>query len=152
MNFKGINVDEDSSPVLERIAGQQAGPRFIPRGIRQTTGSASGTTSNGDETTYLTTSQSENGPTYVGSSEQIYKTPDNVIVEEAGRGPIKQFNVPGQEAFIRHAHAQNFESSGVERISARPERIDMQAVGRENPVEVEKEKYKKYDFSKKSSY
>lgn len=140
---------EGASPVLEEIANAEdvVGPKFVQVGLAGPSGAVSGGASNG-EPTYIP-SGGGNEPTYVASTEQIYKAPEAIDMAEIGRGPAAV--VPTQEVFFQSA-APQIESQNQERINVQAERVDMQNIGRQNPIEAAKEEYKKYDVRKESSY
>jgi len=154
--FQGQRLNqEDASPVLEAIAnaGEIAGPRFVRVGLAGNSGGATvGRNGEDNGATYIPTNAQNGEPKYIESSEQIYKAPEVVDVMEVGRKGVNQFSMPEQGAFFQPSREANSEQQSFERISTRPERVDMQTMGRQNPVEAEKEKYQKYDLHKKSSY
>lgn len=146
-----VNIgDTESSPVLEAITGEMPGPRFVRVGSVGGTSEAGTLGRNEDDNgaTYIPTAEQNGEPKYIESSEQIYKTPEMVDMGEVGRRGVNEFDVPDQGAFFQRTVGPS-ESQSVERVR-RPERVDLQTLGRQNPVEAEKEKYQKYDLYKKS--
>ncbi len=151
--FTRFQIGEtEGSPVLESVAREMPGPRFVRVGLAAPEAgrnASGGSSENG--TTYLPTNANVNEPTYLSSSEQIYKTPETLNFSDVGRKGVDDLNTQNQEVFFRSSETSH-EQQGFERISLRPERLDVQNQGRQNPLDAEKEKYQKYDLNKKSSY
>jgi len=142
--IENFNLENKTAPVLERIASGEAGPVFIPRRVIPSADTPSAISENNGEATYIPSNNETNEPKYSGSSEQIYKTPERFEIEQAGRKSSNESNMPSQQAFFTPSRESDFGSTSQEKIW-RVERFETENAGRQTPLEVEKEKYKKYD-------
>ena len=129
---------QTESPVLEKIAGRQAGPVFIPLGTAATSSGATGGTGTSDEFKYIPTA--EEGEIKYLSAEKAGTGPERVNIMDAGRH-TKPFEVPKQESLFRQSSEAQFGTRSVETISARPEKVDPWQAGRKDDFEKEEKKY-----------
>ena len=132
---------EERAPVLERIAGSAPRPIFVG-GIPQGT-QANSKEESSDEFKYVSSGSETNEPKYVESSTQIYKEPERLRFEEAGRKRTGPWSETGREALFTQSAEARVESPTQERIQ-RVDRFDFENVGRRNPLEREEQKYEKY--------
>lgn len=133
---------DDSAPVLEKIAGEQAGPVFVGTISQSPTPGTSSETNGKDEMKYLPDFNTGDEPKYVSNHEKINTRPERVDFSRVGK---EQINPTGtfQEAPSAKSYTPNVESPTPEK-AFRPERFDMEKAGRENPLEKKESEFKKY--------
>lgn len=138
-NMKFIDIE---APVLERIAGQPAGPKFISTG--RTPSSSENNNSESKGFTYISNAGQSKESKYIPSGHSG-ASPERINPLSAGRN-FSEFNLPKQETMeMRWSPDVRVEPSFVETIRTPIERIDSSKRGRENPFELDQKKYAKYD-------
>lgn len=152
LNFNNLDfsqftpfVDADSSsPVLESIESRIDRPGFVQTGFGASQ-SELGLGESGKDT-YIPSQGGDDGPKYLqpGGTETNIKRVD---VQSIGRD-IGGFNIPQPGNFFISSES-DFQSTNVEQGGMQPGRVDMQKIGRQNPLErkeVKYEEHKKYEF------
>ena len=141
-------VDADSgSPVLESIESRIDRPGFVQMGTGSGVSGSSLDSGSGRDDTYLPDQSGGDGPKYIQSEGEVGTNVGRVDMQNLGRG-VGGFNIPQSGNFFITSE-QGFQSRNVEQVGMQPERIDLQNVGRKNPLEREEKKYeehKKYEF------
>lgn len=140
-------VDADSSsPVLESIESRIDRPGFVQIGTGSRVSESSSSSESGRDDTYLLSQSGDDGPKYLqpGGTETNIKRVD---VQSIGRD-VGGFNIPQPGNFFISSES-DFQSTNVEQVGMQPGRIDLQNIGRQNPLGVPEKKYeehKKYEF------
>ena len=136
-----MSADSGSAPVLERMAGRQAGPVFVG-GISRTPSAASGEEKSSDEFKYMPGNNANGEPKYIDSDSHISAATERVDFAKVGRNfePWKDIN---QDAMFTQSAEARTDSSAQERMWG-AERFDVERERRKNPMEREEAKYDKY--------
>ena len=142
-----VETISNGSPSLESIESRIDTPGFVSLGNASSQSESNLSASVGE--TYLTSQgqdSGESGVKYLQSGGETKTNIQRVDMQNIGRD-VGGFNVqqPGN-LFI--SSESDFQSRNVEQVGMQPERIDMQNLGRKNPLEREEIKYedqKKYE-------
>ena len=136
-----LSSEESSAPVLERIAGRQAGPVFVG-GIPQSSQAISGEEKSGDPFKYVPGNNPNGEPKYIDSDSHLSASTERADFAKVGRNtePWKDIN---QEAMFMQSAEARGETFAQERMWG-AERFDAEREQRKNPMEREEAKYDKY--------
>ena len=137
---------ESNSPVLESIESRIYRPGFVQMGTGSGVSESSLGSGNGRDT-YIPSQGGDNGPKYIQSEGEVGTNVGRVDMQSLGRG-VGGFNIPQPGNFFISSES-DFQSRNVEQIGMQPERVDLQNIGRKNPLEAQEKKYgehKKYEF------
>ena len=141
LQFQSFMQDEDiSAPVLERIAGRQAGPVFVG-GIPSGSQTIPGEEKSSDPFKYVPGNNANGEPKYIDSDSHLTAQAERVDFLRAGRN-AEPWRINQEAAFVQSAEART-ESSAQERMWG-AERFDADRERRKNPREREETKYDKY--------
>jgi len=137
-----LHSPEDAKiPVLERVASDQPRPVFIgtlPQNSMEVPGEEN---SGRGDFEYVPSAKESDELKYLSSKEKRF-SPEEIDFSRAGRR--QEAIVPeNQEAFFMRSEPSSQPESTSERMWA-AERTDFERKGREDPFEIEKEKYKTY--------
>lgn len=137
--------DESSAPVLERIAGSQAGPIFVG-GISQSQNTIPGEEKELDPFKYVPGQNANGEPKYIDSDSHIRAAAERIDFAKAGREGtgFEPWKI-NQEAMFMQSPEAKFESQFQEKVW-NAERFDEDRERerrRKNPLEPET-KYEKY--------
>jgi len=141
-DFTPMNLSEEGSPALERMALSAPRPIFVG-GIPQgpATDADEGESKNGFK--YMPGAANANEPKYIPTSETAGTPAERVNMETLGRRQ-EFFPQANQEAFFERAsESRGFSSQNAEKFE-RTERFDIEKAGRSNPFERQEAKYEKY--------
>ena len=130
-----------SSPVLERIAGSQAGPIFVSMGSQQATTSRQIDDAESDPFKYTAGNNTAGEPKYIDSDSHMTASTERVDFSRVGRESDSS-NQLRETAFLQSTEAK-FESSAQERMWA-AERMDSSRQKRKDSFERDEAKYDKY--------
>lgn len=146
---------KSTTPVLERIAGEQERPRFVSTGRTRATPIFS--ESEEESSTYLSTNEQSEEEKYSpkgnkeSGSERIYLTPQKVNPLQT-RNVFQENTRQTNEDFFVHSNETDFGSRPIETIRTMPETVNIERAGRENLFKAQEKKYEKYDPDLPSSH
>lgn len=132
--------DESSAPVLERIAGRQAGPVFVG-GISRSSQTIPGEEKELDPFKYVPSNNANGEPKYIESDSHITAQTERADFNKLGRNPEFWKDI-SQEAMFMQSSEAKFESQFQERMRS-AERFD-ERERKKNPNERDETKYDKY--------
>jgi len=134
-----VGTIDSGSPILENIESRIDTPGFVSMGTSSFQSGSTLDSSGGD--TYLTSQgqgSGDDGVKYIQSGGELKTNVERVDMQSLGRD-VPGLNIPQPGNFFISSE------SGVqprnEHVGMQPERVDMQNIGRKNPLEREKVKY-----------
>ena len=142
LQFQSFMQDEDiSAPVLERIAGRQAGPVFVG-GISRGPQTIPGEEKSSDPFKYVPGNNANGEPKYIDSDSHLSASAERADFSKVGRNAEPWRDVNQGAMFMQSAEARG-ETFAQERVWG-AERFDAEKDRRKNPMEREEAKYDKY--------
>jgi hypothetical protein len=143
-------VSDKGSPSLESIESRIDRPGFVQMGTGSgVSGSSLSPGGGGGDDTYIPGKAEDGGPKYISSGGEVKTNVRNVDMQSLGRN-VGNMPVVNQEDFFVSSQPK-FQSGNVEQVGMQPERVDLQNLGRKNPLEIEERKYEgntKYEFER----
>lgn len=145
-----MHLEDIKAPVLERIAGSQAGPVFVG-GISQAPQTILGEEKKSDEFKYVPGQGGDEEPKYFEQDSRISREPTPVDLRKVGR-ETEIAPAANQEAFFMRSEPNSQIEPMTSEREFRTGRVDFERAGREDPFKKEETKHEKYKPKLPKSY